>query len=56
MKGGYQKAAGEEVCAHSLSEIASSCLDKTRFKFTEYVSQSVVEVALAFESNEMFLW
>ena len=44
------------VYAHSLPEIASSYLDKTRFKLTEHVNQSVVEFALAFEPNEVFFF
>jgi len=49
-----QERLVKEVRAHSLCEIATSCLDKTRFKLTEHLNQSVGEFASMFEPDEVF--
>jgi len=45
---------GKEVRALRLSEVATFCLDKTRYKLTEHANPSVKEFSLAFEPEEIF--
>jgi len=44
----------KEVRELRLSEVATFCLDKTRYKLTEHANPSVKEFALAFEPEEIF--
>jgi len=43
-----------EIRSISLTEISSSCLDKTQFKLTEHTNQLVLNFALEVKPDEVF--